>query len=319
MFKKMSCSMIVVILMLLVPVYALADAPDDYVDEVNVERIDFLFDERARMLSKNDMQTVNEIDRMLADLGVKSMTDKEIAEKIYSVGDVIPYAAVPSSKSVTWSSTRVKYSYAGVNYEIQTITAQPLANSSILRNSKVVSVSSPKSGKAGAMLFLKSLWFSSLSGIVQEMQAGSIALSLFDAFRSTVSGLQSTTVVDSISATYHFNDITTVNFKFIKKIGQSDSFQYMSHISSKYNHRVHVYVPEIVVNNGIVTAREKTLDRSTEFVPSGYNSNYDAIRSYVSGSSMLKTCVNRVNVTGLSGKALINLYPACPNSMGQIY
>lgn len=99
----------------------------------NSNKIDKLLEKRAELICLEKYDEVETVEKQLAALGVEELTPEEVEEKFINTGEVVPYVTVPVSNSVTWMSSRQTYSYNGVTYEIQTLTAQPNSKASCLK------------------------------------------------------------------------------------------------------------------------------------------------------------------------------------------
>lgn len=111
-------------------------------------QIDELLENRAEFICLEQWDKVASIDQQLEQLGVEKLTAQEVAEHFASV---TPYVSTPVSSNVTWLSSRTDYTYGGVTYEIQTLTAQPNQNNSNLKDSGSRAIASSYKWSAGVM------------------------------------------------------------------------------------------------------------------------------------------------------------------------
>mgnify|MGYP004552855783 FL=1 len=127
--KRMISTLMATILLALsfaVPVFA-QESSD------NSALIDSLLEERAALICLEKWNEVDSLDQQLESLGVEKLTAAEVDERFGSINGATPYVSTPASTNVTWLSSRTNYTYNGVTYEIQTLTAQPNQNNSNLK------------------------------------------------------------------------------------------------------------------------------------------------------------------------------------------
>lgn len=59
-------------------------------------------------------------------MGVEFLSSEDVAKKKkFAMSSKVARVSKPTSANVTWTSKRVNYTYNGVTYEIQMLTAQP--------------------------------------------------------------------------------------------------------------------------------------------------------------------------------------------------
>lgn len=269
----------------------------------NSARIDSLFDERAELICLEKWDEVDSIDRQLESLGVEKLTAAEEDERFGS------YVSAPTSTDTTWFSSRVNYTYNGVTYEIQTLTAQPNRNDSCLKQSGSRSLSSTDKRKAGGMNALS----------IAAFIGSSMALTVYDSARGFVNGVSKTAEISSAEIVYSYAHTTTASFKYVKVSGQSDDYQVLSYASTKGTTAVGYQYPTFIYSGGSVKPNIIQGSRTINSTPEGYNSNLNAIKAFTDPYAPRMAYVKKVQITGLEWEAVSSIYPPCPQFPTQIF
>lgn len=111
---------------------------------------------------------------------------------------------------------------------------------------------------------------------------------------------------------------TTASFKFVKKKGQSDNSQFLSYVSTNGVTAVGYQYPTLTCN-GVSKPNIVQGNRTVTSMPSGYNSNANAVRSYATTGRMSQLCVSNVTITGIESKSVSKISTPCFAGMGQVY
>lgn len=187
-----------------------------YIDSLYVKRNELALD-----FDRNKEQ-IDQIDQELASLGVEEISYAELANKLGST--VSPQYTVNQPDSyTTWTSRRYSYNYQGNLYEIQVITGVPNSTSSKL--SRIAEFhSNPSYGiTVGSINALKVVAGSVIGNLGNVGQGLGVAITLYDAAKAYVSGLQKTTVFEDVYATYKANISANMRYVFVKTYGSADS------------------------------------------------------------------------------------------------
>lgn len=263
------------------------------------------------------METVEE---QLAALGVEELTPEEVEEKFINTGEVVPYVSVPASSSVTWMSSRQTYTYNGVRYEIQTLTAQPSTNrTSCLTTKGNRDVNYNYQVTAGLVNMVSTGATALVSSAVKNISGANIALTVYDAIKGFASGVSRTSKVSVSDATYRYTHATTVTFKYVKKVGQSDDKQCLSYISNKGITALTCTYSFYISTTGRVEPRNGHTDCMVYSTPSGYNSDANAVKAYLDPYAPSRVFVNNIKIKGINDILLFNIAPVSPEFPGQIY
>lgn len=281
----------------------------------NSTQIDVLLEKRAELICLDKWNEVEVIDQQLEKLGVEKLTQAEVEARFGDVSGSTPYVSTPSSKNVTWLSSRTDYTYGGVTYEIQTLTAQPNQNDSNLKDSGSKAIASSYKWKAGIMNAI-SVVGSSLAG---EIPGASLVLSVYDSVSGFVSGISKTTEISSAEIVYSYAHTTTVSFKYVKVKGQSDDKQSLTYISTKGTTAVGYQYPTFSYSGGAAKPNVIQGNRTINSTPSGYNSNLNAVKAYTDPYAVRRAYVGSVKITGIESKSVSTIYPVCPEFPAHIY
>lgn len=278
--------------------------------------IDQLFDRRAELICLEQYDQLDAIDQQLAQLGVEKLAASEVAQ-IAAKGksDAVPYVDVPDSGSVSWYSSRTNYTYDGITYEVQTLTAQPNSNSSNLKVSGSRSLSSTTTWTAGTMNALYVVGTS----IAGNIPGASLVMTVLDTVSTFISGVSPTTVISNAEIVYSYAHTTTATFKYVKEAGVSDDYQELTYISTKGTTAVGYMYPTFDYDGGQVQPNVIQGSRTIYSTPSGYNSTYNAVVAYTDIYAQRTAYVTGVKITGIESKTVSSLSLLCPVSPLQVY
>lgn len=281
----------------------------------NSAQVDELMEKRAEAICLENWDEVSDIDRQLGKLGVEKLTPEEVEERFGNMDDIAPYVSTPVSGNVTWLSSRTDYTYGGVKYEIQTLTAQPNQNSSNLKNSGSRAVASTYKWSAGIMNALSVIG----STVAGEIPGASLALTVYDTASGFVSGISKTTEISSAEIVYSYAHTTTASFKYVKVKGKSDDSQSLTYISTKGTTAVGYQYPTFTYSGGSAKPNVIQGNRTINSTPTGYNSNLNAVKAYTDPYAARRAYVGSVKITGLESKSVSTIYPVCPEFPAHIY
>lgn len=188
--------------------------------------IQTLFNKRAELISdKTQFQSnsnlllqseadLQEIDEQLSALGVVKLSDGYAdSASLYTIGK-------PDSNINDWYLyTNDNIQHNGKRYVVQTLVVQPKSNSTSSQllgsGTKIIQVAPGLA--AGTINLFKSVTTSALGALIPE---ASVALSVYDAANSFLSGFQTTTIVNNIKAVYLWNSATTATFRYENEYGK---------------------------------------------------------------------------------------------------
>lgn len=279
------------------------------------ELVEELFDQRAEFICLEKYDEVEKIDEQLMDLGIEMLSTQEVVNKFGNSTEITPYVTKPTSTNVTWALGTTNYDYNGKTYTVQTLTAQPNSKDSVLKESGSKAVSSTYSWKAGSMNALKAI----SSGAAGNIPGASLVLTVYDTASGFVSGISKTTEISKAKIVYSYSHTTTASFKYVKIKGKADSTQKLTYISTKGTTAIGYQYPTFVYSGGTATPNIIQDTRTINSKPSGYNSTLNAVKAFVNTNAKTRDYVNKVKITGIETKTVVNIYPVCPEFPAHIY
>lgn len=294
------------------------------------KQIQALYDQRSNLVISNDPDKTNKsnaIENQLQNLGVNKLSTDQVNALIQSKNSsssaITPNVALPTSSNVYWTTYRTNYSdTAGFAYEIQHVVAQPNPGySSSLCGTIAAASKQSVDVKAGVGAFLKSAG----SGVVGNLpvigQVGGAILSIFDVFKSTQSALQTTTIVNNISANYTITWGETIVFDYVKVSTQADAYQKLCMVSNKATANENATIPMWVFTNGtngnVVVPENKNQQATIVLTPPSYDDTYTAVNCFINGTFSRQTN-NTFSFTGLGGQSLGSANLLDPTYMWQV-
>lgn len=292
-----------------------------------------LFDERQKLFFNKpvDISRLNEIDIELNSLGVDFLTFEEVqrqfpeakaikdkalkgetVSKASTGTDVIANVVTPSSNVNTWASYRYyNQCYNGKYYNVQKLIAQPISEDSGLWEEGQRIVNFSLNWKAGVTNLISSIALSAAGSIA------SIPITVYDALASAWSGLKTVSDIDPSNVTYRWETQTTAVFAYVRLEGQSDNYQYLSHISTKCVTEV-AYIVDVDRwrQNGtgawVVYPSMETGTRYLYHTPTYYNSTSAALWAYNNVSGTYHDAISQITISGPESKTVQTIYPCYP-------
>lgn len=296
--------------------------------------IESLLEKRLEILSKKecDEERIKEIDSELVGLGVEFLTNEQVATQFPEAksdrnlalngetgsNEIKPQIGVPSSSVNTWMSYRTSnFLYNGKRYNIQTLTAHPKPGQT---NSKLVNIGSrivtfDRNWKVGTQNLIKSV----ASSAAGNIPGASLALSVYDAFSSFISGISTTTEINAPNITYSWSTTTSVTFEYVRLESQSDSQQLLSYIGTKVMGEVGYMIPTLsarrsggswVAYGKIEKGGFRIYAQPPLTVPN------PALYGYINGR--VDERVREVVISGPESKSVQTIYPHYPIGPAQI-
>ncbi|MDQ0169020.1 hypothetical protein J2T19_000457 [Paenibacillus tundrae] len=245
---------------------------------------------------------IQQIDNQLYDLGVRDLSEDELAEKL-KLSDEGALAVVPGGYSnVSWRTYRSIWVKNSVRYEVQHIVASPAgtASSSISQSGTVVQTTNGGIRAAGTGL-LKTTAKEGASLI----PGVDIGITIYDALKQALTDFSSTTEVTNITSSYNWDYNMNVDFMYVKKEGQSDISQVLSFRSSEVFGAASWSIRNVGYKKGtnIVTSSNFITDsRRYHYTPSNHGIGSNAVTAYLNPGSASTAFVSNVDFTGIDGK-----------------
>lgn len=310
------------------------------------QEIEDLFDQRASLLAQifgnqgvqaqnARINALNAIDMQLARKGVTFLSLEEVNAQFpetklskeqslsgKAVGELqcdtaTPFVETPDSAVNTWASYRSTYTSGGVTYNIQKLVAQPTSTSSPLTDIGSRTITFSKNWQAGVTNVLSTLAGATVGGFVEEIPGASLGLTLFDAVKSFLTGIETTTEVDVPNIAYSWASVTTASFVYVRKSNETDEYQWLSLICTKVVTDAGYQLPKFNYKNSngswVLTPEIVQDSRTIYSTPSNYNSASLAVSVYTSVSGgALQNCVGYVQISGPESKQVEEINPCCP-------
>ncbi|GIP18219.1 hypothetical protein J40TS1_38610 [Paenibacillus montaniterrae] len=295
----------------------------DYIFEINSnnaarmqeERIQEIYEERARVQSEMNEgyeEKLEELQKDLESLGVEFLTDSEVKSKLRATGQITPFVETPKSNNITWSSYRnPNWVLNGVKYEVQHLTAESNSKPSTLTDSQTISLQSSSSWKVGLQNFVLT---AAKEGVSTINTGVGIALTVYDAVKSFISDSNFTksTTVSNVKASYTTSFYETIDFMYVKKVGQQDKDQVLSFVTNSMTGKTSWVVPKFSYNkyNGATESVEHvTGTRSFDYKATGHRNGSFAVHAYVDPMFGSHSMVTRVQITGIEDQTVQTIIP----------
>lgn len=313
---------VLVIASMQINVFALENVDDasNITDNQTNMEIQDLLDKRAEVLSQEniDINQLNAIDISLHGLGVEFLSPTEVnnlflkSKNNIDIERVITQVSPPTSNKNTWMSWRSDYTYNGVVYNAQSLVAQPKSSSSRLSNIGSRTITFGRNWKAGAYNVISSVATSAAGNI----PGASLALGFYDAVKSFVTGINTTTEVDVPHVTYSWSNTTTAMFTYIRKKNESDDSQILSLVSTKTVTAVGYQIPTFAYKNSngtfVMTPKVIQGNRTINATPTGYGRLDNAVMGYNAGGGPRKITVGNIRISGPESNTVQTIYPCNP-------
>lgn len=304
-------SLVGIVLFLLVPSSVLKATP------TSTESVDQLFDQRAKLISESRYDELPSFHEQLLKYGVhqlgqaetQALRVKKSDSTLLSLFRSAPSDATPAtganSSEITWFSSRTIYTHDGQDYEIQTLLAQANEHDSLLKQSGSFLLPSSQTK-------LVSLFELITGDLGSPLKEPPLLVSLYKTFLKLIPSFSAPTALSSRAIGYSYANVTTVVFKYVKKVGEADEAQRLCHLSTKCNTAVAYQYPDFIVHGDTVLPDLVQEKRSLSTTPEHYNSNEQAIAAYVRSNGLHKDCVTSIKITGSESETTFSLYPVNP-------
>ena len=296
------------------------NAEQELVDQQIAE----LLDQRKVLMFEDPINetAIANINAELESLGIDFLSDSEVLSQFpdaYAIQNssagstVSPLADTPETSNVSWMNTRSTYTYNGQVYNVQKLIAEPMTESSSLWDEGVALINEDINFVAGATNFLNAVGTAALSYVNSKV------MTFYDIFSSTWTGLQRTTVIDSVDAILSWESSTTAIFYYIRLASQTDEDQHLAFITTScYLHLGYILDDASTYTNSngdevLVPAQVvgSVIYRAT---PSGYGNTAAAVQAHVSDPyRTTKDTVLNIYIYGPNDMYLFTISPCDPD------
>lgn len=196
---------------------------DDYtLSEVTTDDVDKVVYEIGLAIIDGDEKAVADLEQELDNMGVKDSTPEELQV----ISGASTQAARASSSTVSYKTSTYSVTVNGKSYQVKEVIALPTTESNLFHSVSVNKKKISSSVASGEYELLKAIG-SAVTGAVYAEYGKYI--SAFSALKSVISGLNSTTKVYGITATYVCAALEMVRFYSYKT-----SYGWQGYASSSY-------------------------------------------------------------------------------------
>lgn len=333
--KKKTIVSFILIMSLLLPktIFANSIETTDEKDKIIQELLD------VRAAALNDLfingvskESIQAVDAKLTQLGVEFLSEKQVYEqfpetkndKRLALGGMTQRitnngsrVSTPTSQHNTWASYRSTYTTGGITYNVQRLIAQPSTSNSPLTNIGTRTITFSRNWIAGVNNAIYSLGQSAVGMI----PGSTVALTFYDAVKSFISGISTTTEVSVPHIAYSWSNVTTAVFTYVRQNSQGDESQWLSMISTKTHTVVAYNIPTFNYRtiNGSWGLSPQIIqgNRNIYCTPSGYDSISMAVEAYRSSGSLVRNAVSNIQISGPESQSIQTIWPCYPNFPAQ--
>lgn len=250
---------------------------------------------------KELITNIQQINDKLYVLGVRELSTEELSKKL-DLSDEGPTAVVPGGyTNVQWETYRAIWVKDSVRYEVQHIVASPKGNGfSSIRQSGATLQTTNGGFKAASTNLVKTAAKEGASLI----PGVDVAITIFDAAKSFISDLKTTSEVTNVRSNYSWNYNLNVDFMYVKKEGQSDSSQFLTFKSSEVFGSVGWTIENFSYKDGTrILTRTNYMTGSREFrnTPAKHKVGSHAVTAYLNPGSSSTAYVSQVQFMGVNG------------------
>ncbi|WP_348816462.1 hypothetical protein [Faecalibacterium prausnitzii] len=310
--KLTSTSATVLILNHLLPT-SFASSPK--IETLSDTALSNLYEKRAQLICLRKFDELATIDKQLKNMGVEFLSSEDVAKK-FAMSSKVARVSRPTSANVTWTSKRVNYTYNGVTYEIQTLTAQPKNDKSKLYLQGNRAISSTYNWAAGRMNAIKVIAEAYISSKISKTQQ--LLLTFYDIISSVATGIKKETVLSAAAVMYTHSSTSTVSFKYVKVKGQSDSEQDLCYVSTMCTSVFATQSSKLTTENGTAIPSVQQWQKTIVSKPAGYDSDLNAVKSFAGTSTQRNAFVWAIDVTGIENKTVFSISPLAPQTPVQV-
>lgn len=271
---------------------------------VTVSEIQELMDSRTSALLNGNQEAYENITNTLREYGVKEASYEDIIMLLGDEAGPMPLAT-PDSTSTTNNSVfeyyYTTYTYSGTTYDVMRILASPNMNTSgdtILYHSSTKTLYNTKAAK----IIATNLFTLGVESAIGHSTVGGAALTLADVWDAVSSGLDTSSTVSSVTATYNWNLAEDCSWIYVSN---KDEENYK--LSARYHKAsmgVLIGIPKLVVNNMNSTAYINSVNKQITATPTNYDSTYQAVKKFASGSGVYQSLITSLPVTGIEGQTV---------------
>lgn len=304
---------LILILLFNVPIQAFASESDPVqgyeITESGtpIQEIDKLLDQRTEAILSNDEKLEEQLDESLNEQGLKRITKQEVMR--ISGQDLS--AMTRASSNVKFETIDTTYTVGGVKYKVKRIYATPNGRSNIYKTG-VTTLSNSKSASAVSMNIIKTT-VSSAAGFASNTI--SAVQSVYAILSTAIDGLEKTSTINDIKATYTWNTAETCAFIYF--LNPATDAYILKGRYSKASYGVGISIPTLKVDGRNVSASVKQKSYSGSATPKNYNNIYQAYLKFKNGGIHVAQ-VNTISIKGIENKTVKTINLTNPQEPAEI-
>ena len=262
--------------------------------------------------SANDDTKMQEIKEKLLSLGVREISQEELGVSSMARG-----VTIPTSPNESWFLAEYITTYQGIQYQVSDLIAQPYSDTSKLIEIGSGSLYTASGLMAGSANYLEIVVTSAVGALGT---IGSVASTIYEVLKASISNLQTTTIIQNIDAVYMWQCETKMHFVYVKRIDSSAEprlcYVYNDATVNVTGMTNSIQYNSTSQNNLGITVNNNAID---EIMNPGANNLVNAIDSFLNYSQIMHSFVDYVTIKGIDGKVLTKSYLCNDTMPGLIY
>ncbi|MDT9721644.1 hypothetical protein QVE09_22330 [Paenibacillus sp. ClWae2A] len=278
--------------------------------KLNEHRANKLLNEAEGQQTENVLNSFNligsqdpielKLERELRDLGVSTLTNEEVNQRFSDPNSVSPQVSVPPTTSaIKWYEINYSITRSGTTYSLQDLYAQGLNG-----NSNLAVGANGSTLYTNKQILVKNI--SNIASMYAQKAVGAIPIVQWLPYELLFSSNDNVT---NNSYVVTHRSLSTVCFTYVKKSGQSDSYQSLGWISNMFtvasSHTLAGY------NNG--TPYSKTTDKTNTTYADSYASGSKAVDFLTGVSSQTRSFVSSYTFYNHDKSAKLTYYVVNPS------
>lgn len=287
------------------------------------ERITELYAERGVVLAQKKEGYLEEYDRLGKELeffGVDFLSPNEVDSKMEiamkTYEGPTPKVIRPPNGKYIWSSYRDDWVKNGVTYEVEHLTAEPSANSNILKGTQARVIQATINLEAATTNLISA---TIKAGASEINTPTSVIITVYDAVKGFVSDVNfgRKTIIPDITVNYTVSWFQNIDFMYVKKLGESDDKQVLTFMSSAVSGETTWVTPEFKYKvNGAVKSVKNLVDsrRMEYYYPGAHRNGSMAVAALFNPSAPRHAYVTYAEIIGAGGKSVGLIPVATPAS-----
>lgn len=306
-----------------IPVTAESFSPSDEV--LNAENKELtiqaenLIDQSVKAIVSNDVESYEEIDQALDDMGVEKVSYEEVVQ-LTSLCSKNPnndcISTYSANGNVTFRTQYLDYTKNGITYDMMRIYATPTnAFSSLHRcDSKVTEFKSTTNKATAAAVTGLNMAISTIGGAASDTI--SRFLSVYDLVKGIYSACSSTSIINNVTSNSTWDVAETCSFIYFKN--KSEQMWRLKGRFSQASASVNICIPQITFNGITAQSRMDVNYYYGDAVPKYYNRIEQPFNCFLNGG-IYESRITHVVIFGVAGEVLHTNKLSNPAEPAEIY